>query len=62
MNYLEGHVKRSPDGVVAIRSMFADEEPTAAMAWIVVSTKIGARHTRTTEVDSWDDLFTPEAS
>lgn len=61
MTYVEGHIKVSPDGMYAIRTMFDDVEPTAAMAWIRVSTRIGATHCRTSDVETWSDIYTPGA-
>lgn len=60
--YLQGHVKRSGAGDVAIRTRFHDEEGPAAMAWLVASSTGIARHAYTAEVDGWEDLHIPEGS
>lgn len=60
MTYNQGHVKRDPDsGSVAIRTQFDDSVPElAAMAWLVATVNVGARHAKTEDVDAWDDLYT----
>ena len=61
MSYSQGHVKRDPaTGNVAIRTQFDDSIPElAAMAWLVATALVGAKHATTAEVDGWDDLYTP---
>lgn len=60
--YLQGHIKRDPaTGTVAIRSRFPDDRPEfERMQWHVASPVTGPRTASTTDVDAWDDLFTPE--
>lgn len=64
MEYATGHVKRNPDtGAIALRTQFPDDptvEQLAAMAWLVSTANIGARHAKTDEVAGWDDLYVPE--
>lgn len=61
MSYLAGHVKRNPDtGEVALRTTFAEEGQFAFLAWLIATPTIGARNARSTEVEGWDDLHTPE--
>lgn len=59
--YAAGHVKRNDEtGAVAIRTVFPEDDPALVqMAWLISTSNIGARHTGTSEVDSWTDLFTP---
>jgi hypothetical protein len=61
MSYTQGHVKRDPaTGSVAIRTGFDDSiEQLAAMAWLIATPNIGARNANTSQVESWDDLYTP---
>lgn len=60
--YNQGHVKRDPDtGAVAIRTQFPEDiEQLRGMAWLVATFNLGARNAFTSEVESWDDLYTPE--
>ncbi len=55
--YHEGHIKRNPDAPeVAIRTMFDDTNPgLAGMAWLVSTSRAGARNAPTSEVESWID-------
>lgn len=64
MSYATNHVKRNAEtGEVAIRTVFDESEPAlAAMAWLVATAHAGAKHAKTDEVDSWDDLYTPPAA
>lgn len=59
--YQTGHAKRDPaTGSIALRTAFSEDEPVlAALAWIVASNRVGARHATTAEVDGWDDIYTP---
>lgn len=59
--YEIGHVKRNPeDGSIAIRTYFDESNPQLApMAWRIATTSRGSRPAPTTEVDTWDDLYTP---
>ena len=60
MTYHTGHVKRNPEsGDIAIRTIFEGGQPiqSAMMEWLVSSPITGARHTWTTEVEDWDDLY-----
>lgn len=61
MTHTVGHIKRDPaSGAVAIRTHFDESNPQLApMAWVVASPKVGARNAATTEVDGWDDIYTP---
>lgn len=58
-----GSIKRDPDtGAVAVRTHFDESNPQLApMAWLVGSITMGSRHATSTEVDDWDDLYTPPA-
>lgn len=59
--YRETHVKRNPaDGSVAIRTQFPEDEPALAnQAWLQATTGRGAHFLRTSDVEDWDDLYTP---
>lgn len=60
--YQGNHVKRNPEnGDIAIRTIFpkGDTPQVAMMEWLVSSATTGPRNTWTTEVEQWDDLFTP---
>lgn len=61
MSHQAGHIKRDPaSGAVAIRTNFDEANPQLApMAWLVGTIGMGSRHAPTTEVDGWDDLYTP---
>lgn len=63
MPYLQGHVKRNPDtGAVAVRSRFPDDRPEfERFQWSVASPVSGPKALGTSDVESWDDLFVPEA-
>lgn len=57
--YLPGHVKRDPDtGEVAIRTVFPEDD-FPNQAWLVATSNVGARNEPTSDVEGWDDLFTP---
>lgn len=57
--YEQGHVKRNAKtGEVAIRTTFAEDQ-FPNMAWLVSSTNLGARNADQSDVDGWDDLYTP---
>lgn len=59
-----GSVKRNPEtGDVAVRTAFPEGENSQldGMAWLVATVQIGARHATSGEVESWDDLYTPDA-
>lgn len=60
-HYTAGHVKREPStGSVAIRTGMPDDDPQlAAMAWLIATPHRGAHNAATTDVDDWDDLYTP---
>lgn len=63
MTYYVGHVKRNAEtGDVALRTMFEEGQTVQLdnMAWLVATANIGARHTNTAEVDTWDDLYVAE--
>ena len=64
MSYSEGHVKRNPDnGDVAVRTRFPEDVPELAeLAWLVSSIVGAPRNAKSVEVESWDDIYTPEAS
>lgn len=57
--YHEGHIKRNPEGnEIAIRTMFDDTNPgLAGMAWLVATSRSGARNAPTSEVESWTDEY-----
>ena len=58
--YHEGHVKRDPvTNAVALRTIFPEDqgEQLAAMAWLVATANVGARHSNTAGVASWDDVY-----
>ena len=60
MTYQTGHIKHHPEtGSCAVRTSFPDNESFAPLAWLVATTTVGARNAPTTEVDTWDDLYTP---
>ena len=57
-----GSIKRNPEnGDVAVRTAFPEGEnyQLDAMAWLVATIQIGARHATSAEVADWDDIFTP---
>lgn len=56
-----GHVKRDPaTGSVAVRTHFDESLPQLAhLAWLVATPHMGPRNAPSTEVDGWDDLYTP---
>lgn len=60
--YLAGHVKRDPtSGAVAVRTVFPEDDPIlSGQAWLLATTARGAHFARTSDVESWDDLYTPE--
>jgi hypothetical protein len=60
-DYQTGHVKHDPDsGAVAIRTVLPEDNPQlAGRAWLIATAGSGVRTGPTTEVDEWDDLFTP---
>jgi hypothetical protein len=59
--YLTDHIKRDPEtGDSAHRTIFPDEGPFSGKAWLVSTSRMGARDARTSEVESWDDIYTPE--
>jgi hypothetical protein len=61
VTYQPGHIKRDPEtGAVAVRTAFPDDASFRGMAWLIATTNVGARNTTTTEVDTWDDLYTPQ--
>ena len=54
-SYLPTHIKRNPEtGASAWRTYF----PEGPMAWYV-SERVRPRFAPTSDVDSWDDLYTP---
>ena len=60
---LEGHVKRDPEtGAVAIRTIFPENAGAqlAGMAWLVATPNVGARHYKSEDVETWDDLYVPD--
>ena len=61
MTYTLGHVKRDPaTNAVAVRTHFDESNPQLApMAWLVATVNVGPRHAPTSEVDGWDDIYTP---
>lgn len=62
-SYQKGHVKHNPaTGEVALRTIFPEDPGIgiAAMPWLISTTTTGARSAKTEEVESWDDLFTPQ--
>lgn len=60
--YSTGHVKRDPASkAVATRTVFPDAEPMTGKAWLVATVNLGARFAPTADVETWDDLYTPEA-
>lgn len=61
IEYRVGHVKRNPEtGAVAVRTVFPlTDEQFRAMAWLVATTNIGARNASPTDVEGWEDLYTP---
>lgn len=63
MSYATGHIKRNPDtGAVAIRSRFPDDKPEfERFQWHVANPITGPKSCSTADVESWDDLFVPEA-
>lgn len=57
-----GTIKHNVEsGEVAIRTIFPEDETPqlAAMAWLVATQNIGARHTNSAEVASWTLMYTP---
>ena len=59
-----GTVKRNPEtGDVALRTAFPEGQNSQldAMAWLVATTTMGARHAASAEVESWDDLYPANA-
>ena len=63
MSYQTGHIKRNVDtGEVATRTSFADDNTiSAGIAWLIATPNLGARNARTSEVESWDDVYVPES-
>lgn len=61
MTYQLGHVKRDPaTSAVAVRTHFDESNPQLApMAWLIATVNTGPRTAPTTEVDGWDDIYTP---
>ena len=60
--YKLGHVKHNPEtGAVAIRTIFPEDmgQNLADMAWLIATPDVGAKHSNTAGVESWDDLYTP---
>ena len=61
MTYQPGHIKRDPEtSSCALRTAFPDEGAMARMAWLVSSTTLGARNAATSEVLTWQDVYTPK--
>jgi len=61
--YLRNHVKIDlATERFAVRSGFDDEDPTTEhLAWTVLGgDRAGTSRAKTSEVDDWDDLYTPE--
>lgn len=62
-DYRTGHVKRDPaTGAVAIRTVWDEVGPHAIHTWGVFTTGSGAVTKITSEVDHWDDIYTPHLS
>jgi hypothetical protein len=65
MVYATGHVKHNAlTGETATRTDFSEDSPAlASRAWLIAAPRppIGPRWSGTTEVDDWDDIFTPPA-
>ena len=60
MTYATGHIKRDPaNGAVAIRTIFAEEGGLTSQAWLVATANRGAVFLRTSDIEAWDDLYTP---
>ena len=63
-DYQMGHVRHNPaTKEVAVRTMFAQDNPQMArLAWLVATTAMGARNATTEDVEAegWVDLFVPE--
>ena len=58
--YAAGHVKRDPvTGAVAIRTVFPEVGPLAVHAWLCATMDSGAVAKVSSDVASWDDLYTP---
>lgn len=63
-NFETGHIKRNTEtGEVALRTIFPEDQgpQMANMAWLVATNNTGARNAPTSEVTSWEDLYTPPA-
>lgn len=61
-DYKPGHIKRDPvTGASATRTIFPDSDnPGAAVqGWGIFTLNMGPRYAKTSEVESWDDEFTP---
>ena len=62
--YQTGHVKRNPEtGETALRTIFPEDQgpQLANMAWLVATKNMGARNSKTEDVEGWDDVFVPPA-
>lgn len=63
MPYATGHVKHDETSEsVAIRTHLPDEPPFSDKAWLVATARMGAQLKPTADVESWPDLFVPEAA
>lgn len=59
-DYQTGHIKRDPaTGAVAIRTSFPEVGDLSIHAWLVATKSVGAHTKITSEVEAWDDLYTP---
>jgi hypothetical protein len=59
-DYRQDHVKRDPEtGAVAVRTIFPEEPPLDAQAWLIATVNRGAHFAKTSEVEAWDDLYEP---
>lgn len=63
MTYRTGHIKRDPvSKSSAIKTIFPDNVPElAGQSWLVASVNLGPKYVPTEAVESWDDIYTPEA-
>jgi hypothetical protein len=59
MDYQEGHIKRNPETLESATRTHFPQDDFPGLSWLVCSTKVGPRNAPTSEVESWEDVYTP---
>lgn len=63
MPYTVGHIKHNAEqNLVALRTIFSEDVLINNQAWIIATPNQGAFFMRTSDVESWPDLYVPPAA